>query len=219
MLEPSNAVHGLLGSCRERSLVIAGNGRTVWNDLKHSGTYPYGMGGLLPRIGYVPETYQPPDLMAVNDIGMYLPHLEHWVSFHDDTLVLQNELRYRMWPQASQPMLHSNGGGHLVRKDRRAVIEPVVPIHYWRFQFQSLLCSGVLAICVGLSLGYSKIVLAGVPADNDGAFYHPPHERSAHGNTESHGAWQEFLQDVPEAKEKVRSLSGFTRQWFGAPDE
>ena len=218
MLRAHEGMVGLLGTCAGRSLVIAGNGRTIWDDLRRSGAFPYGLMDIEPS--YVPQDVLPPDLMAINDIGMYLPSLEHWVSFHDDTLVLQNELRYRVWPYTTQPQLHSNTRGQMGREDRRSPIhEAGVSVQYWGFEEPRMYSSGVLGICIGLMLGYDRIVLAGMPADNQGNIFQPPWEWSKQGTDTAQEVWQNLIAWVPEVKERVRSLSGNTRKWLGAPDE
>lgn len=62
--------------------------------------------------------------------------------------------------------------------------------------------SGMYAVQVGIALGYEKIILVDMPLD---------------GHCEAHRAgWKEAF---PLLKDKVRSLSGYTKKLFGAPDD
>jgi hypothetical protein len=87
----------------------------------------------------------------------------------------------------------------------------------WPFNETWIRSAGQLAVAVGVALGYDQVVMAGVPCDAAGHFY-PTSE--AHIYKDYAGGfhtstWMKLKSDFFEGK--VRSLSGFTRDWFGEP--
>ena len=199
----------LIGTCKG-PVIIVGCGRTVWDDLStFSHRWP---------------------IMALNDIGLYLPIVHHWVSLHDDILICFHETRCRLKrPEAHS--LHSAYGTHTRRLEMEAasnrILWPVqrtaradlnyAELNLWHLKPYCSI-SGVFAVFVALLLGYEHIVLAGIPADSSGGFYDPPGRFGPHGNNRYLRRWAETLDLYPIVKERVRSLSGNTREWLGAPE-
>lgn len=76
--------------------------------------------------------------------------------------------------------------------------------------------SGILAVMVGLALGYDEIVLAGVPLDGDGHFYDPPALKLNTFNSDFvKMEWVNTSNNYFQGR--VKSLSGWTRELLGAP--
>ena len=77
--------------------------------------------------------------------------------------------------------------------------------------------SGLWAIITALALGYSQVVLAGMPLDN-GPHNGEPHWRATHIAHEAAVGdlhWQRAM--ALAFKGRVKSLSGRTRDWLGEP--
>lgn len=74
--------------------------------------------------------------------------------------------------------------------------------------------SGMLCIRVALELGFDKIVLCGVPMAKLNRHYddHRPWIEAR----QYHNVW---LREAPALQGRVKSMSGWTREVFGAPDE
>ena len=168
-------------------LLIIGSGAGVWEDL---------------------EKYQHQgDRMAINDIMNYFPgQLQHGVTLHEAKLPMWTfnqawEGSKGGWP----PMqTHSHQPSHYVR-------------HVWPLVRDGG-TSGLFGVLIGLLMGYERIILAGTPCDDSPRFFDPPWKLHAQFGLETvHQEWQRARDEVPLFKERVRSLSGNTRNWLGAP--
>lgn len=190
-------------------LVIAGCARNVWEDLEKC-----------------PRTIP---IMAINDIGVYLPIVHHWLSMHDDILLCMNETRARI-KRPEPHMLHSSYGTRRNRLDREDASNqilwpvqrtarydlPTPACHYWHLNAQCSV-SGVFATLIALLLGYEDIILAGIPATSIGAFYDPIQRQGPHGNARYIRRWEATVAQYSEVANCVRSLSGNTRELLGPP--
>lgn len=87
--------------------------------------------------------------------------------------------------------------------------------HVWRLGTGLGGTSALFAALVGLCLGYGSVLLAGVPLSNGGHFWGPPAEVSRHDDACVRKVWRETALHVPEFRERVRSLSGWTRDLLG----
>lgn len=76
--------------------------------------------------------------------------------------------------------------------------------------------SGLGAILTALGLGYTNIVLAGMPLDSSPHNGEPPWRRTHIGQEASEGSHWERARKLA-FKGKVKSLSGKTREWLGEP--
>lgn len=73
--------------------------------------------------------------------------------------------------------------------------------------------SGLLAVTAALDLGFSSVILCGVPLTLAGAHYDDPRPWEDAGNYRA--GW---IEQLPVLKDRVKSLSGWTRDLLGAPD-
>lgn len=170
------------------NLLIMGGGRSVWDDLARYDQHHAG------------------DRMAVNDIGShYHGEILHWVSLHEEYFA--GWVYYRM--------RHLYGGGsHVHTHGNRQVGD--YPETVWDIENIGGL-SGLFACFVGFALGYSRIVLAGIPNDNSGNYFHPPWVATTYGDDSSiFNVWQWANAEV--FKGRVTALSGRTARWLGEPD-
>lgn len=189
--------------------LVIGSGRTVWEDLDRflgpNKTQP------LQRrlLQWTEETGwdgRHGDVIAVNDIGMYLHcHVRHWASLHGDHLVLRSNIRARVRPSSVKPTLHCH------------VDHPGVNV-VWRLVNNGGL-SGLFAAKVAILMGYDRVVMAGCPTDDTGCFFDPADAGGPHGQRHVGLAWQQEMQQIPALRELVRSMSGNTRKWLGEPEE
>ena len=128
---------------------------------------------------------------------------QHLASLHEDGLPAWHFFR-RTWRQYEGHMAMHSAKPH-------DGVESV-----WRFDPPPP-CSGLFGALVGLALGYGRVVLAGCPEDHGGHFYDPPDtpgDYVAYQNNRP--VWQWARDNV--FRGRVRSLSGNTKLWLGAPD-
>lgn len=141
-------------------------------------------------------------VMAVNDVGMYFDGpLNHWVSMHANYLTHWVALRK----------------GHSMNEGLTHTRESYPGIHVaWDIQNYGW-TSGTFAAQVALCLGYDQIVLCGIPQDGTGRFMDPPWMPGGeHNDANSKKAFRNIVENAPELKQRVRSMSGWTREVFGA---
>ena len=82
--------------------------------------------------------------------------------------------------------------------------------------------TGYFAVLTAFKLGYSKVVIGGMPLDVRPHFYEPDSEEGPRWTGMTYMQWMDFKLQCPEA-EKVRSLSGYsafilgtaTKEWAG----
>lgn len=112
-------------------------------------------------------------------------------------------------------------------KPRERALQPGIHV-YWP-GCVTLATSGGSAIAIALRMGFERILLCGMPMNGgDGYFKQSavqqdePRFGLESPDSEYIRGYQnkliEFTEKQPEALERVRSLSGFTRDLFGAPE-
>lgn len=183
-------------------LLVLGCGRCLWDDLAR-------LEAILPAY-HLPRDWDRAQkrpggrraaglaVMATNRAGLLYPGpIDHWTGYADLIWHLQ-QARARMDPNKMH--LHST--------------TPYPKVFWWQIK-RSGGTVAMLAAKMGLDLGYTRVILAGCPLDNSGYFYGPPAGSAYFINLAVHALWQAM---APDLEGRVRSLSGFTRQWLGAPD-
>lgn len=144
------------------------------------------------------------DVLAISDIGIYFPgDLTHWVTCHPNIIA----------------------GGRLIRDQRKDHQDflvhipdyavPKVGDYVWTIP-KLAGTSGMFGILVGIGLGYKKIILAGVPLTRSGHFWNP----TIQIGFDKKGirlSWEKTSEQVFE--DRVRSLSGWTKELLGEPTE
>lgn len=164
--------------CFNGSLLILGSGRCIWEDLDV----------VEPWSGHV---------MAINDIGAHFRGpIRHWVSMHPR--FMNGWMTYRQnhsWGGGDKPLTHSHKA--------TPGIDCVWTLNNWNHG-----TSGLFACYVGLLLGYTNILLAGVPLTQDGRYFDSP--RYGGEFTDPSQAWVWARDNVFDGR--VTSLSGKSKE-------
>lgn len=143
------------------------------------------------------------EIMAVNDVGQHVhDRVRHWVTLHAEYMPGWMAFRRgHLYGSGDQPMTHSNKA------------KPGVDVVWPMGQLGGT--SGLYACFVGLLLGYSEIVLAGIPMTGSGHYFDPPWYGSEFQDKPNAMVWKWAALNVFEGK--VKSLSGLTKKWLGEP--
>lgn len=165
-------------------------------------------GGVWEEVAAAKELTSFDVVVAVKRVGYEYPeHIDHWVSFHaamfPDWIIKRQKKGYPECPNYWTSTYKGN-----VRYRRGETKYPNV---------HRVVCeggsSGLIGVMVALKVSPNpKIVLAGIPMDPDRGHFNkkgPWHEAVKHRK-----AWETYL---PDLKDNVRSLSGWTQQLLGAP--
>ena len=75
--------------------------------------------------------------------------------------------------------------------------------------------SGLFAIFVALKIGYEKIVIAGMPLDNNPHWYDPDSDVGPQWHGLAFANWIDFKRMRPNDADKVRSMNGYTEFILG----
>lgn len=185
----------VIAGTRSGALIVVGTGRTMWSDLA-------ALSGFDAHV------------MAVNMAGVFLQKKpDHWGSMHGE--------KFQWW----LPLMHDQEGGVSfspmglnlgkqieIHSDRGYVgVKHVWPHGVVPTRDGG---SGLWSIRVGLKMGYSPVVMAGMPLDDSGHFYDEPGKAQAtHGMFLS--AFKQAVKD--EFRGRVHSMSGASRDVVGAP--
>jgi hypothetical protein len=182
------------------TVVVLGGGRHVWEENRAAHESKWWL-----DLGYT----EPPRYIAVNDIGAYYPgKIDHWFSLHPAYLPFWMGLRLgHALDEGHRPKLHCH---------KRKPSTPTID-YEWGLDNNGA-TSGFYAAQVAVCLGYEHILLVGVPGDNTGRFFDAPWETGNYGDRSVTLAWRQMVDKYPILSERVRSVSGWTRELFGAPD-
>ena len=179
----------LIGSYQGRSIAILGGARCVWEDLAQVDVDDY---------------------MTVNDITMYAPvPITHVWSAHPEKIHEWYWLRRQEYKT-----LEKNVSFH---SPSEIPYRPEYPEHIMRYHWSELPdlrgTSPLSGAAACIMMGYSKIVLCGVPQDGSGYFWQEPDGKSKFANrgADRKDEWDFVLS---EFKGRVSSVSGRTKEWL-----
>lgn len=143
------------------------------------------------------------EIMAVNDIGAHFhERVRHWVTLHPEYMPGWKSYREgHLYGQGVPATTHSNKA------------KPGIDCT-WQVQNVGG-TSGLFAVFLGLMMGYNEIVLAGLTMSNDGHYFDAPWYRSDFEDGAIRQVWREARTNIFAGR--VKSLSGNTREWLGAP--
>lgn len=184
----------LLGSLSGRGAIVCGNGVGVFDELKDA----------IERIND-PD----PVIFGCNDVGMYLPKMDHWVSLHPDNLAVWRSVRW-LGPKSKEDLkLHS--------VDPRGFVD-----YTWEGLTPSFALSGYFAMQIAYLMGAEQIILCGCPGSAVNRFFEAEPRKTfsyGGGTTDADDGVREQLERemdrLPEFKAKVRSMWGWTQGFFG----
>ncbi len=184
----------LVDSVKGRPAVVCGNADGVFSELLQ-----------------VQSHFQPQDLVifAANDVGMYLPKLDHWCTLHSDNLAAWKQVRW----------LNSH-----VKEDTRyhAIDERAYIDYVWNSVRPLFALSGYFAMQIAYIMGCDPIILCGCPGTQTRRFFEGQ-ARSDFGYGMGVGGTDDGVRQqvehemkrLPEFKSKVKSMSGWTADFFG----
>lgn len=186
-------VKELIDSIKSRSVIIAGGSASVFED-----------------IHLAEQKLTNPLYFAVNDVGMFLPKVDHWVSLHGDFLRAWRDVRWQQSRPGEKLQLHSDM--------QHAYIE-----WYWQQLTPTFALSGYFAMQIAYIMGADLIVLCGCPGSAERRFFeYAPKDNFGYGSGSEgndKGVREQVtdeMQRLPDFKAKVRSMSGWTKYYFGS---
>lgn len=180
----SGNVEPLLDSLRGRTALVVGGAQGVFEDYKKTVTRDM-------------------VVFAANDVGMYLPHVDHLVSLHASKLIHWAAIRkdqYCAYPGNHDFKTHSHGSANA--DFDWFGLTPVMSL------------SGLFAAQLAYLMGCERIILCGCPQDETPRFFEV---RAASGDAYVRGQ-EQIKQEMgykPDFKKAVRSMSGWTKEFFG----
>jgi hypothetical protein len=149
-------------------------------------------------------------IFGVNDIGMFLPRMDHWVSLHSQNLGVWKSVRWIHARPREDVKYHSI--------EERPFID-----YNWQNLTPLFALSGYFAMQLAYIMGASPIILCGCPGSQAARFFEAaPRTDFAYGGlmAGSETGVREQLENemkrLPDFKAAVRSMSGWTREFFGS---
>lgn len=187
----------IAGKYRGKGLVVCGDAAGVWDDLEAFGCRSETRGGSIDKPGF--------DFMTVNKLVETFPgDVEHCFS--------NNAALLRKWRDARRTEY-----GEFVVTHTHALQSGAD----WLWPWAGGGTSGCGAVMSGLAMGYRPVVLCGLPLDDGPHNGEPPWRRTKFATSEAAGSdggpdlhWRCLIDFLGDA---IFSMSGRTREWFGAP--
>lgn len=185
-------VESLIGILKGRSAIVVGSAETVFYELEDA----------LTKVHDVV-------IFGVNDVGMFLPRMDHWVSLHSDNLGPWKTVRWLHPREREDVQIHS------------IEMRPYVD-HVWTGLTPLFALSGYFAMQIAYIMGAGSIVLCGCPGEVGRRFFDTEARTNFdYGDGSSgrdSGVREQLVQEMkrlPAFKARVRSMSGWTRNFFG----
>ena len=173
-------------------LLVCGASRSLWDDLERF--WAWGVDC---------------DVAAINYTIIFYPRrkdgkwpLQHAICADPDWVEKHLEHRER------RHRLHRDVITHSAKEPARCI---------WQLSnLRNMAFSASFASAIGLAMGYDKIILAGCSQAGDGHFYDPPWTREQKDMKCYLFQWSDNMQMF---RDKVKSMSGVTRDILGEPTE
>ena len=191
----------IAGSCKGKNLIVCGDAECIWKDIEAFGARCYVRRGIVAKPGW--------DIMTINKLVEVMPaDIDHIYSNAPELLrayVAARRGEYIIaFKNAWQSHSHNEGAD-------------------WQWPFGGHGTSSLGGVLVGIGLGYDSIVLCGIPLDDGPHNGEPPWRRTGFESSEAagdvdtgeDGHWKNARLHAFEGK--VKSMSGRTREWLGAP--
>lgn len=183
------------------NVLVVGGASCVWDDLES-----------------VPEGWWD-QVVAVNDVGVWwdLP-LDHWVSLHAEKFSPFGhkgdwlaQRRAHGYPDAARVW---SAKGRL----RRGELWPGTTDALDE-SWSASGSSGLFAVRVALHVGASRVILCGVPIDRRPHFTESRNHSRTKAFSSAEGYRKAWQRQAENLRPCVRSMSGWTRNLLGGPDE
>jgi hypothetical protein len=150
------------------------------------------------------ELFAPDVVIAVKDIGITYPHIDHWVTYHPERL--PKELAIRRSKGLADPLF--------VWTYDKIAIRPKIGIEFRTVKHRGG-SSGFMGMAVACIVA-DRAVLCGIPMDPKQKHFSRPKKQGWPEATYYRRVWSEHHD---EYKDRVRSMSGWTKEIFGAPTQ
>lgn len=151
------------------------------------------------------KLFTPSTIVAVKDIGITYPHIDHWATYHPDRMPRELEQRRKLG--LNMPVC-------VWTYDEVKRI-PNFPVPVQRIK-QRGGSSGLLGVLAGLRVA-DKVVCAGIPMDATMPHFHK--RKNGRAWSEAKLYRSHWLNALLDNKHRVRSMSGWTRATYGFPTE
>lgn len=171
-----------------RTALVVGGAECVWEDLDK-----------------VSGLFKPDLIIAVNDIGLWLTHIDHWVSYHHSQLFrwAQQRLDSGLPPPSSYWTNPAN------------FKTSPYPDGFFKTIKTEGGSSGWMATAVALQKEKCKVVLAGVPMVP--AMRHFNDKQKGKPWVDGKNYLSHWKTHSVKYAQAIRSMSGFTKELFGEP--
>jgi hypothetical protein len=194
----------IAGSYKGKNLAVCGDGHCLWSDLEALGCRSDENSGSIAKPGW--------DFMTVNMAGSKFPGIvEHWFSNDGNLVDLFRSVRRAEYPRSFE-----------VRNSHGIHVEPgqwVSPHpNAWQWPWPGRGTSGLGAVLTGIGLGYDRIVICGIPLNNQPHNGEPPWRRTNFTN-EVRDDVKHWLRVAEHFGDRIRAMSGQPRDWFGHPSD
>lgn len=177
----------LLDELRGQPAIVAGNGKGVFEEVSAAQS---AMGRF--------------NLFAANDVGVYLPHIDHLVSLHTPKLDCWAGLRRDAT---------SKGYGNKDFRVHDGGLYGEREWHQWTGLTPIMALSGLFAAQIAWLMGCSPIVLCGCPTDSTPCFWQPDGTVNG-GYSKVQGQLAAEVNRNPAFKKSLRSMSGWTKEFL-----
>jgi hypothetical protein len=142
-----------------------------------------------------------PVIIAANHAGRDYPGaVDHWATMHPD--LMQRWIRDRAVAAGRPP-----AGQLWHARHRQSPMPGSMPVESWGGS------SGLLCVKIALDLGFRRVILCGVPMDQNACHYDRPGKKWTEA-AQYRAAWERRVRDIGG---RVRSMSGWTAKLLGMP--
>ncbi len=184
----SGNVEKLLGSLEGREAIVCGSGQGVFDD-------------------YYRQFDGSQVVFAANDISVLLPRVDHMVSLHSGKLELWAKIR---GDQTSKGYGNFDFVTHAGHGQSKAT-------YNWQHLTPIMAISGYFAMQIAYLMGCERIILCGCQGDLTPRFWEKETVNRAYAEDGIVKQLKNEMERLPHFKAAIRSCSGFTRDYFGAP--
>jgi hypothetical protein len=172
-----------------------GSGRCLWDDLRRVNLKGWGV-------------------IAVNGTALYYKgKIDHACSLHPEEPTIWTSLRKAYFCESCTILTHAHAA---LGKQFSPSYEEAD--YSWQIEDANSGTSGLFGVMLALALGYDRIILAGIPMDDQGHFYDPPWLTDGCFKSDFvRSEWRRISQIYFDGR--VKSLSGWTKDLLGEPDD